>query len=68
MRIVTVSIELVIDDTVDILNDSSWVGDLYDKTKIVNYLNDKLYTDPEFFGDFGPENIVTVKEIEQDTE
>ena len=64
MRIVTVSIELVIDDTVDILNDSSWVGDLYDKTKIVNYLNDKLYTDPEFFGDFGPENIVTVKEIE----
>ena len=64
MRIVTVSIDLVIDDTIDILNDTTWVGDLYNKDKIVNYLNDKLYTDPEFFGDFGPENIVAIKEIE----
>jgi hypothetical protein len=64
MRIVTVSIDLVIDDTVDIVNNSTWVGDYYDKTKIVDYLNDKIYNDPEFFGDFGPENIVTVKEIE----
>lgn len=64
MRIITVSIELVIDDTVDILNDSNWVGDLYDKTKIANYLNDKLYSDHEWFGDFGPENIVTIKELE----
>ena len=64
MRLVTVSIDLVIDDTIDIVNNSTWVGDYYDKTKIVDYLNNKLYTDPEFFGDFGPENIVTVKEIE----
>jgi len=63
MRIVTVSIALVIDDTIDILNDST-TGDYYDKNKIVDYLNDKIYNDPEFFGDFGPENIVTVKEIE----
>ena len=28
--------------------------------KIADYLNDKLYTDPEFFGDFDSENI-TVK-------
>jgi hypothetical protein len=64
MRIVTVSIDLVIDDTIDILNDTTWVGDLYNKDKIVDYLNDKLYTDPEFFGDFGPENIINIKEIE----
>lgn len=64
MRIITVSIELVIDDTVDILNENTTNGDFYDKTKIANYLNDKLYSDHEWFGDFGPENIVTVKEIE----
>jgi len=64
MRIVTVSIDLVIDDTIDIVNNSTWVGDYYDKTKIVDYLNDKIYNDPEFFGDFGPENIINIKEIE----
>ena len=64
MRIVNVSIDLVIDDTIDILNDTTWVGDYYNKDKIVNYLNDKLYTDPEWFGDFGPENITNIKEIE----
>lgn len=64
MRIITVSIELVIDDTVDILNDNTINGDYYSKTKIVNYLNDKLYTDHEWFGDFGTENIISIKEIE----
>ena len=64
MRIVTVSIELGIDDDVDILNDSTWVGDLYNKDKIVDYLNDKMYSDPEWFGDFCPENIINIKEIE----
>jgi hypothetical protein len=52
MKLVKVSIELIIDDD---------VGDSYDE--MANYLNDKLYTDPEFFGDFGPENIEEVKEI-----
>lgn len=28
-----------------------------DNEKIAEYLNEKLYEDPEFFGDFGPENI-----------
>ena len=28
-----------------------------DKEQIAAYLNDKLYKDPEFFGDFGPENV-----------
>lgn len=52
MKLVKVSIELVID------ND---IKDNYDM--IADYLNDKLYTDPEFFGDFGPENIDSVKEL-----
>ena len=43
--------ELVIDDE---------ISDNYDS--IANYLNDKLYTDPEFFGDFGPENIEHIVE------
>jgi hypothetical protein len=32
----------------------------YDRDKIASYLNNKLYTDPEFFGEFGPENISSV--------
>ena len=63
MKLVTVCIALVIDDNIDILNDGN-AGDYYSKTKIVNYLNDKIYNDPEFFGDFGPENIVSIKDIE----
>jgi hypothetical protein len=47
MKIVTISMELVITDDIE----DSFIPD---------YLNDKLYTDPEFFGDFGPENIVGV--------
>jgi len=53
MKIIKISMELIIDD--------------YDTTDsysaIADYLNDKLYTDPEFFGDFGPENIESVKEF-----
>lgn len=44
--------ELVIDDDNELRND--------DTQKIVDYLNDKLHNDPEFFGDFGPENITGV--------
>lgn len=32
-----------------------------DKEKIAEYLNKMLYEDPEFFGDFGPENIENVE-------
>ena len=49
MKIVTISMELV-------------VGDI-ENSLIHDYLNTKLYTDPEFCGDFGPENIVDIKEI-----
>lgn len=51
MKLVTISIELVIDDDIK----DSFIPD---------YLTDKLYTDPEFFGDFGSENIIEVKEFE----
>ena len=44
MKIVTISMELVIDEDIE-------------ESFIQQYLNDKLYTDPEFFGDFGTENI-----------
>lgn len=49
MKLVKVQIELVIDE--DITNP-------YD---IAIYLTNKLYNDPEFFGDFGEENIMEVK-------
>jgi hypothetical protein len=52
MKLVKISMELVIDDE---------ISDNYDS--VADYLNDKLYTDPEFFGDFGPENIDSVKEF-----
>ena len=59
MKLVKVAIELVIDDdTCEIING------VYNKDCICEYLNSKLYTDPEFFGDFGPENIVGVENWE----
>lgn len=61
MKIVTIKIDLVIDD-VDILTHAGYITN--DKSKIVDYLNDKLYSDPEFFGDFGEENIIEVKDFE----
>lgn len=64
MKIVKIEMELVIDDSVDILQDSSINGDYYCKDKIADYLNVQMYKDPEFFGDFGPENIVSIGEFE----
>lgn len=48
MKIVTIKMDLVIDE------------DLIDLDGITDYLNKKLYEDPEFFGDFGPENIDSI--------
>ena len=50
MKIVTITMELVIDDDIE-------------ESNIHDYLNDKLYTDPEFFGDFGPENITEITTV-----
>lgn len=61
MRIITIKKDLIIDDT-DILVDSTTDGNYYDKKKIVDYLNNKLYTDPEYFGDFTEQNIIDVYE------
>ena len=55
MKLVKVEID---DDTCEL------VDGVYNKDYVANYLNSKLYTDPEFFGDFGPENIVSIKEFE----
>ena len=32
------------------------------KEEIADYLNTMLYDDPEFFGDFGEENVVEISE------
>jgi hypothetical protein len=53
MKLVKVEIELVIDN-------EDVCPTVINKDEIAGYLNSKLYTDPEFFGDFGPENIVSV--------
>jgi hypothetical protein len=55
LQIVTVSIDLCV---------SSNECDIKSKESIAEYLNKKLYEDPEFFGDFGPENIKDVKEAD----
>jgi hypothetical protein len=59
MKLVKVQIELVIDD-----DTCKMIEGVYNKDCIVDYLNSKLYTDPEFFGDFGPENITSISEFE----
>lgn len=53
MKLVKISIELVIDDEI-----------IDDHNAIAHYLNNKLYTDPEFFGDFGPENIIEISSLD----
>ena len=59
MKLVKVEIELVIDD-----NNFEMVKGLYNKDYIAGYLNSKLYNDPEFFGEFGAENITNAQEFE----
>jgi len=49
IRVVTIQIELAIPN-----DDCECIS----KTDITNYLNKKLYEDPEFFGEFGQENII----------
>ena len=55
IRVVTIQMELAIpSDDCECLN----------RDDICNYLNKKLYEDPEFFGEFGSENIVKVDTID----
>lgn len=53
MKLIKVTIELGIDDSLSNNRDD-----------IATYLNNKLYMDPEFFGEFGPENIVEIIELD----
>lgn len=54
MKLVKVEIELGIDD--------ENCGNCHED--IAGYLNKMLYNDPEFFGEFGKENITSVEEFE----
>lgn len=47
MQLVTVQFELCVPDL--------------DTEGLKDYLNDKLYTDPEFFGDIDVKNIISIK-------
>ena len=51
MRLFKITLEIGIDDE-DVIDD---------KDALVEYLNNKLYSDPEWFGEFGPENIEEIK-------
>lgn len=55
LKLVTITIDLCI---------SSNDCDIKSKESIAQYVNDMLYEDPEFFGDFGPENIVAIKDMD----
>ena len=58
MKLVTVSIELGFDNF-----EFEDKIDFSDKESIANYLSELLYEDPEFFGGFGQENIISVKDV-----
>lgn len=58
MKIIKIGMELVIEDDV-----CQMIDGIYNKDCISNYLNSKLYTDPEFFGDFGSENIESIMDF-----
>ena len=55
LKLITVTINLGI---------ASEECDVKSKESIADFLNKKLYEDPEFFGGFGPENILEVKDME----
>ena len=67
MKLVKISMELGIDEDEDFYLPGERSGGVFtprfDHDKIAAYLNNKLYMDPEFFGEFGPENIVSVTEF-----
>lgn len=53
MKLIKINMELIVPDDIG-----------GNKDAIVSYLNNMLNYDPEFFGDFGPKNIVEIKEFE----
>ena len=63
MKIIKVSVELIIDESELDNYLKGYTKFDSEEEKIANYLNTKLYEDPEFFGDFGPENIESINEF-----
>jgi len=59
MKLIKINMELAIDDDIGHMDNG-----IYSKDIIADYLNSKLYDDPEFFGDFGPENIESIQDFE----
>lgn len=57
MKLITISMQLGIENMEDEI-------DFNDKESIADFLTDCLYRDPDFFGNFGAENIVEVKELD----
>jgi hypothetical protein len=57
MKLVKISMELIFDNLDDAI-------DFSNKESIADYITNMLYEDPEFFGDFGPENIVEIREVD----
>ena len=55
IRVVTIQMDLAI------LNNEC---ECINKNDIISYLNKKLYEDPEFFGEFGPENILKIDYVD----
>ena len=55
MKIIKISMELSVEDT-----DVKVNGRKISLTNIAQYINDKLYTDPQVFGVFGAENIDSI--------
>lgn len=53
LRMITIQMDLIIPDNIGCNKDA-----------ICSYLNNMLNYDPEFFGEFGPENIVEIKDFE----
>ena len=68
IKLVKITMELVIDEDENFYLpeecDGWFFTPRFDHNKISDYLNNKLYTDPEFFGGFGPENIVEVRGLD----
>jgi hypothetical protein len=60
MNIVKLHFEVTINDKPELFSP------VIDVDGIANYLNDKLYTDPDFFGNFKPDSIIDVGIIEND--
>ncbi|NDD85944.1 hypothetical protein EB118_17770 [bacterium] len=61
MKIVTISMELGIDNMDDEI-------DFSNKESVADFLSKMLYEDPEWFGGFGPENITSIVNVESDDE